>query len=91
MAILELTARVAENEVITKNVRSTIKNISQAVNSISGKIPEPRTPEQTDPVQQVDETPQGNHQQHREAGHLMASPTSTSSPTLVQKPHSCTG
>ncbi|CEL54435.1 hypothetical protein RSOLAG1IB_11682 [Rhizoctonia solani AG-1 IB] len=56
-AISNLTARVAENEEVTKDVRTTVENISQTVNSISGKVNKPRTPPQTNPVQLDDKTP----------------------------------
>jgi hypothetical protein len=56
-AISALTARVIKNEEVTKDVRTTVKNISQAVNDISGKINKPRTPPQTNPVQPIDKTP----------------------------------
>ncbi|CCO37257.1 hypothetical protein BN14_11412 [Rhizoctonia solani AG-1 IB] len=57
-AIAELTQRVAENEEATKHVQSTVENISQAVDSIAGKIDQPpRTPPQAQPIHTVDKTP----------------------------------
>ncbi|CCO37869.1 hypothetical protein BN14_12029 [Rhizoctonia solani AG-1 IB] len=57
-AISELTQRVAENEEATKDVQSTAKNISQAIDSIAEKIDQPpRTPPQAQPVHMVDKTP----------------------------------
>ncbi|CEL63397.1 hypothetical protein RSOLAG1IB_12653 [Rhizoctonia solani AG-1 IB] len=55
-AVLELTTRVAETEEATKDVHVTVKSISQQVNIIAGKVDEPQTPEQVNPVQTVDET-----------------------------------
>jgi hypothetical protein len=40
-AISKLTARVAENKEITKDVRSTVKNVSQQVNYIAGTLQKP--------------------------------------------------
>ncbi|CCO34540.1 Retrotransposon-derived protein PEG10 AltName: Full=Embryonal carcinoma differentiation regulated protein [Rhizoctonia solani AG-1 IB] len=56
-AISELTRRISQNEEVTKDVRTTVENISQQVDSIATKVNEPRTPEQANPVQPVDETP----------------------------------
>ncbi|CCO37240.1 Retrotransposon-derived protein PEG10 AltName: Full=Embryonal carcinoma differentiation-regulated protein [Rhizoctonia solani AG-1 IB] len=56
-AISELTRRISANEEVTKDVRTTVENISQQVDNIATKVNEPRTPEQAHPVQQVDETP----------------------------------
>ncbi|CCO31286.1 hypothetical protein BN14_05325 [Rhizoctonia solani AG-1 IB] len=50
-AVLELTTRVAETEEATKDVHVTVKSISQQVNIIAGKVDEPQTPEQVNPVQ----------------------------------------
>ncbi|CCO36063.1 hypothetical protein BN14_10185 [Rhizoctonia solani AG-1 IB] len=57
-AVSDLTTRVAETEEATKDVRVTVESISQQVNIIAGKVDKPRTPEQVNPVQMVDETPQ---------------------------------
>ncbi|CAE6381244.1 unnamed protein product [Rhizoctonia solani] len=57
-AITQLTLRVAENEEVTKDIRSTVENISQQVNNIAGKVDEPRTPDQGNPTRTVDKTPQ---------------------------------
>ncbi|CEL62118.1 hypothetical protein RSOLAG1IB_10220 [Rhizoctonia solani AG-1 IB] len=48
---------MSTNEEVTRDVRTTVENISQQVDNIAAKINEPRTPEQAHPVQQVDETP----------------------------------
>ncbi|CCO37613.1 Retrotransposable element Tf2 155 kDa protein type 1 [Rhizoctonia solani AG-1 IB] len=56
-AISELTRRISQNEEVTRDVRTTVENISQQVDSIATKVNEPRTPEQANPVQSVDETP----------------------------------
>ncbi|CEL54848.1 hypothetical protein RSOLAG1IB_11793 [Rhizoctonia solani AG-1 IB] len=56
-AISELTQRISQNEEVTKDVRTTVENISQQVDSIAAKVNKPRTPEQAHPVQQVDKTP----------------------------------
>lgn len=56
-AISKLTQRISQNEEVTKEVRTTVKNISQQVNNIATKVNEPRTPEQAHPIQQVDKTP----------------------------------
>ncbi|CCO37086.1 Retrotransposon-derived protein PEG10 AltName: Full=Embryonal carcinoma differentiation-regulated protein [Rhizoctonia solani AG-1 IB] len=57
-AIAELTQRVAENEEARKDVRSTVENISQVVNSIAEKVNQPpRTPPQAQPVHTVNKTP----------------------------------
>ncbi|CCO34837.1 Retrotransposon-derived protein PEG10 AltName: Full=Embryonal carcinoma differentiation regulated protein [Rhizoctonia solani AG-1 IB] len=56
-AISELTRRISENEEVTKEVRTTVENISQQVDNIAIKVNEPRTPEQAHPIQPVDETP----------------------------------
>ncbi|CCO32309.1 hypothetical protein RSOLAG1IB_10980 [Rhizoctonia solani AG-1 IB] len=45
-AISELTQRMSTNEEVTKDVRTTVKNISQQVDNISAKVNKPRTPEQ---------------------------------------------
>ncbi|CCO37620.1 similar to pol polyprotein [Rhizoctonia solani AG-1 IB] len=57
-AVSELTTRVAETKEATKDVRTTVENISQQVNVIAGKVDGPRTPDQGHPIQTVDETPQ---------------------------------
>ncbi|CCO35763.1 hypothetical protein BN14_09883 [Rhizoctonia solani AG-1 IB] len=56
-SVSELSVRVAETEEATKDVRATVKNISQQVDIIAGKVDEPRTPEQTNPTGTVDQTP----------------------------------
>ncbi|CEL57199.1 hypothetical protein RSOLAG1IB_12079 [Rhizoctonia solani AG-1 IB] len=56
-AVSKLTTRVAETEEATKDVRVTVESISQQVDIIAGKVDEPRTPEQRNPAQTVDETP----------------------------------
>ncbi|CCO37398.1 hypothetical protein BN14_11554 [Rhizoctonia solani AG-1 IB] len=56
-AVSELTTRVAETEEATKDVRVTVESISQQVDIIAGKVDEPRTPEQVNPIRTVDETP----------------------------------
>ncbi|CCO35455.1 hypothetical protein RSOLAG1IB_12278 [Rhizoctonia solani AG-1 IB] len=56
-AISELTQRILQNEEVTKEVRTTVKNISQQVDNIAIKVNKPRTPEQAHPIQPVDETP----------------------------------
>ncbi|CCO35741.1 Retrotransposable element Tf2 155 kDa protein type 1 [Rhizoctonia solani AG-1 IB] len=48
---------VAETKEATKDVRTTVENISQQVDVIAGKVEAPRTPEQSHPVQTIDETP----------------------------------
>ncbi|CCO37975.1 hypothetical protein BN14_12136 [Rhizoctonia solani AG-1 IB] len=55
--ISDLTTRVAETEEATKDVRVTVESISQQVDIIAGKVDEPRTPEQVNPVRTVDKTP----------------------------------
>jgi hypothetical protein len=49
-AISELTTRFAETKEATKDVRTTVENISQQVDIIAGKVDKPRTPEQVNPV-----------------------------------------
>ncbi|CCO36147.1 hypothetical protein BN14_10272 [Rhizoctonia solani AG-1 IB] len=56
-AISELTRRISTNEEVTRDIRTTVENISQQVDNIAAKINEPKTPEQAHPVPQVDETP----------------------------------
>ncbi|CCO38107.1 hypothetical protein BN14_12272 [Rhizoctonia solani AG-1 IB] len=56
-AVSELTTRVAETEEATKDVRTTVENISQQVDVIAGKVDVPRTPDQGHPIRTVDETP----------------------------------
>ncbi|CCO37651.1 Retrotransposon-derived protein PEG10 AltName: Full=Embryonal carcinoma differentiation-regulated protein [Rhizoctonia solani AG-1 IB] len=56
-AISDLNQRVSANEETTKEVRTMVENISQQVDGIATKVNEPRTPEQANPVHQVDETP----------------------------------
>ncbi|CEL51471.1 hypothetical protein RSOLAG1IB_00006 [Rhizoctonia solani AG-1 IB] len=56
-AISELTRRISTNEEVTRDVRTTVENISQQVDNIATKVNEPRTPEQAHPVRQIDETP----------------------------------
>ncbi|CEL55968.1 hypothetical protein RSOLAG1IB_01981 [Rhizoctonia solani AG-1 IB] len=56
-AVSELTTRVAETEEATKDVRTTVENISQQVDVIAGKVDGPRTPDQGHPIRTVDETP----------------------------------
>jgi hypothetical protein len=56
-AISELTTRVAETEEATKDVRVMVESISQQVDIIAGKVDEPQTPEQVNPVRTVDKTP----------------------------------
>ncbi|CCO34610.1 Retrotransposon-derived protein PEG10 OS=Mus musculus GN=Peg10 PE=1 SV=2 [Rhizoctonia solani AG-1 IB] len=48
---------VAETEEATKDVQTTVENISQQVDVIAGKVNEPRTPEQANPTTTVDRTP----------------------------------
>ncbi|CCO37038.1 Retrotransposon-derived protein PEG10 AltName: Full=Embryonal carcinoma differentiation-regulated protein [Rhizoctonia solani AG-1 IB] len=55
--VSDLSTRVLETEEATKDVRTTVKNISQQVDIIAGKVDGPRTPEQRNPVRTVDETP----------------------------------
>ncbi|CCO34953.1 hypothetical protein RSOLAG1IB_11798 [Rhizoctonia solani AG-1 IB] len=57
-AVSKLTTRVAETEEATKDVRVTVESISQQVDIIAGKVDEPRTPEQVNPIQTIDKTPQ---------------------------------
>ncbi|CCO34527.1 hypothetical protein BN14_08629 [Rhizoctonia solani AG-1 IB] len=56
-SILELSTRVAETEEATKDVLTTVENISQQVNIIAGKVDKPRTPDQGNPTTMVDQTP----------------------------------
>ncbi|CEL53440.1 hypothetical protein RSOLAG1IB_11372 [Rhizoctonia solani AG-1 IB] len=49
-AVSELTTRVTETEEATKDVCVTVESISQQVDIIAGKVDEPRTPEQGNPV-----------------------------------------
>jgi hypothetical protein len=56
-AVSKLTTRVAETEEATKDVRVTVESISQQVDIIAGKVDEPQTPEQVNPVRTVDKTP----------------------------------
>ncbi|CCO33571.1 Retrotransposon-derived protein PEG10 AltName: Full=Embryonal carcinoma differentiation-regulated protein [Rhizoctonia solani AG-1 IB] len=56
-AISELTQRISTNEEVTRDVRTTVENISQQVDNIAAKVNKPRTPEQAHPVSQVDKTP----------------------------------
>jgi hypothetical protein len=56
-AISKLTQRISQNKEVTKEVRSMVENVSQQADNIANKVNEPRTPEQANPVQQVDETP----------------------------------
>ncbi|CCO36486.1 hypothetical protein BN14_10622 [Rhizoctonia solani AG-1 IB] len=56
-SISKLSIRVAETEEATKDVQATVKNISQQVDIIAGKVDEPRTPEQANPTTAVDQTP----------------------------------
>ncbi|CCO36388.1 Retrotransposon-derived protein PEG10 AltName: Full=Embryonal carcinoma differentiation-regulated protein [Rhizoctonia solani AG-1 IB] len=56
-SVSELSTRVAKTKEATKDVRATVKNISQQVDIIAGKVNEPRTPEQTNPARTVDQTP----------------------------------
>ncbi|CCO37904.1 Retrotransposon-derived protein PEG10 AltName: Full=Embryonal carcinoma differentiation-regulated protein [Rhizoctonia solani AG-1 IB] len=56
-AVSELTTRVTETEEATKDVRTTVENISQQVDVIAGKVDGPRTPDQGHPLRTVDETP----------------------------------
>ncbi|CEL53138.1 Retrotransposon-derived protein PEG10 OS=Mus musculus GN=Peg10 PE=1 SV=2 [Rhizoctonia solani AG-1 IB] len=49
---------VTETEEATKDVRVTVESISQQVDIIAGKVDEPRTPEKSNPIRTVDETPQ---------------------------------
>ncbi|CEL56602.1 hypothetical protein RSOLAG1IB_11963 [Rhizoctonia solani AG-1 IB] len=57
LSVSKLLVRVAETEEATKDVQSTVENISQQVNNIAGKINEPRTPDQGNPITTVDQTP----------------------------------
>ncbi|CCO34925.1 similar to pol polyprotein [Rhizoctonia solani AG-1 IB] len=57
LSVSELSVRVAETEEATKDVRTTVKNISQQVNVIAGKVDGPRTPDQGHPIQTVDKPP----------------------------------
>ncbi|CCO34820.1 Retrotransposon-derived protein PEG10 AltName: Full=Embryonal carcinoma differentiation-regulated protein [Rhizoctonia solani AG-1 IB] len=66
LSVSELSVRVAETEEATKDVRTTVENISQQVDVIAGKVDEPRTPEQGNPIRTVDETPRaGTTSKHR--------------------------
>ncbi|CEL53449.1 hypothetical protein RSOLAG1IB_11381 [Rhizoctonia solani AG-1 IB] len=56
-SVSKLSIRVAETEEATKDVQATVKNISQQVNIIAGKVDKPRTPEQANPTRTVDQTP----------------------------------
>ncbi|CEL62961.1 hypothetical protein RSOLAG1IB_12615 [Rhizoctonia solani AG-1 IB] len=56
-SVLELSTRVAETEEAMKDVQATVKNISQQVNIIAGKVDKPRTPDQGNPAATVDQTP----------------------------------
>ncbi|CEL63496.1 hypothetical protein RSOLAG1IB_12678 [Rhizoctonia solani AG-1 IB] len=56
-AISDLNRRVSANEETTQEVRTMVENVSQQVDGIANKVNEPRTPEQDNPVRQVDETP----------------------------------
>ncbi|CCO34730.1 Retrotransposon-derived protein PEG10 AltName: Full=Embryonal carcinoma differentiation-regulated protein [Rhizoctonia solani AG-1 IB] len=56
-AISKLNRRISTNEEVTRDVRTTVENISQQVDNIAVKINEPRTPEQAHPAQQIDKTP----------------------------------
>ncbi|CCO35702.1 hypothetical protein BN14_09820 [Rhizoctonia solani AG-1 IB] len=56
-SVSELSTRVAETKEATKDVRATVKNISQQVDIIAGKVDEPRTPEKGNPATTVDQTP----------------------------------
>jgi hypothetical protein len=57
LSVSELAVRVAETEEATKDVQTTVKNISQQVDHIAGKVNEPRTPDQGHPLTAVDQTP----------------------------------
>ncbi|CCO32583.1 Retrotransposon-derived protein PEG10 AltName: Full=Embryonal carcinoma differentiation regulated protein [Rhizoctonia solani AG-1 IB] len=57
LSVSELSVRVAETEEATKDVQTTVENISQQVDNIAGKINEPRTPDQGNPLTAVDQTP----------------------------------
>ncbi|CCO36337.1 hypothetical protein BN14_10471 [Rhizoctonia solani AG-1 IB] len=48
---------VAKTKEATKDVRATVKNISQQVDNIAGKVNEPRTLDQGNPTTMVDQTP----------------------------------
>ncbi|CCO34613.1 Retrotransposon-derived protein PEG10 AltName: Full=Embryonal carcinoma differentiation-regulated protein [Rhizoctonia solani AG-1 IB] len=65
LSVSELSVRVAETEEATKDVRTTVKNISQQVDVIAGKVDGPRTPDQGHPVRTVDETPQAGTAKQR--------------------------
>ncbi|CCO35256.1 hypothetical protein RSOLAG1IB_12016 [Rhizoctonia solani AG-1 IB] len=56
-SVSELSVRVAKTEEATKDVRATVKNISQQVDIIAGKVDKPRTPDQGNPATTVDQTP----------------------------------
>ncbi|CCO31929.1 similar to pol polyprotein [Rhizoctonia solani AG-1 IB] len=57
-AVSELTTRVAETKEATKDVRTTVENISQQVDVIAGKVEAPRTPEQSHPRVKLEEPAQ---------------------------------
>ncbi|CCO31284.1 Retrotransposon-derived protein PEG10 AltName: Full=Embryonal carcinoma differentiation regulated protein [Rhizoctonia solani AG-1 IB] len=57
LSVSKLLVRVAETEEATKDVRTTVKNISQQVDVIAGKVDEPRTLDQGHPTTTVDQTP----------------------------------
>ncbi|CCO35596.1 Retrotransposon-derived protein PEG10 AltName: Full=Embryonal carcinoma differentiation regulated protein [Rhizoctonia solani AG-1 IB] len=57
ISVSNLSIRVAETEEATKDVRTTVENISQQVDNIAGKVNEPRTPDQGNPLTAVDQTP----------------------------------
>ncbi|CEL63050.1 hypothetical protein RSOLAG1IB_12635 [Rhizoctonia solani AG-1 IB] len=56
-SVSELSTRVAKTKEATKEVCATVKNISQQVDIIAGKVNEPRTPDQGNPTTAVDQTP----------------------------------
>jgi hypothetical protein len=66
LSVSKLLVRVAETEEATKDVCTTVENISQQVDVIAGKVDGPRTPEQGHPPTTVDQTPKpGTSRQQR--------------------------
>ncbi|CEL53160.1 hypothetical protein RSOLAG1IB_11292 [Rhizoctonia solani AG-1 IB] len=57
LSVSKLLVRVAKTKEATKDVRATVKNISQQVDNIAGKVNEPRTLDQGNPTTMVDQTP----------------------------------
>ncbi|CCO35940.1 Retrotransposon-derived protein PEG10 AltName: Full=Embryonal carcinoma differentiation-regulated protein [Rhizoctonia solani AG-1 IB] len=57
LSVSKLSVRVAETKEATKDVQTTVENISQQVDNIARKINEPRTPDQGNPLTAVEQTP----------------------------------